>query len=80
MLAIYGLATYSTAQFKLDRTSVQHGLDMTCFSVHTHASKIDDVKPTVQSPHVHTRGVHDSLQMHTCMSGMYMPNLDYTCM
>ena len=29
---------YGTAQFKLDSTLVQHGLDMTHFSFHTHAS------------------------------------------
>ena len=44
------------------------------------ACKIDDIKPTVQSSHVHTRHVHDSLQMHVCMSGMHTPNLDYACM
>ena len=43
------------------------------------ARKIDDVKPTIQSSCVRTRCVHDSLQMHTCMSGMHTPNLDYAC-
>ena len=72
---------YSTAQFKLDRTRVQHGLDTTRFSFHTRARKIDDdIKPTVQSSQVHTRCVYDSLQMHACMSGMHTPNLDYACM
>ena len=28
----------ATAQFKLERTCVQHGLDTTHFSFHTHAS------------------------------------------
>ena len=56
------------------------------FSFRMHASmsvrahKIDDVKSTVQIDRVCTRRVHDSLQMHTCMSGMQMPNLDYVCM
>ena len=48
----------STAQFKLDRTHMQHGLDMTCFSFcmckHVCAHKIDDIKPTIQSFCVHT--------------------------
>ena len=68
---------YSIAQFKLDRTYVQHELDMARFSFHTCAKcgcarKIDDVKPTVQSSRIHTRPVHDNLQMHTCMFGMHM--------
>ena len=56
---------------------------MTHFSFHTQACmacKINDVKPTMQSSRVHTRCVHDSLQMQACMSGMYTPNLDYACM
>ena len=44
------------------------------------ARKIDDVKLTMQSSHVRIRRVHDSLQMHACMSRMHIPNLDYTCM
>ena len=40
----------------------------------------DDVKPTMQSSHVRTRCVHNSLQMHTFMLGMHTPNLDYACM
>ena len=47
---------------------------------HVCARKIDNVKPTVQSSHVRTRSVNASLQMHVCMSGMHMPNLDYACM
>ena len=47
---------------------------------HACALKIDDVKPTVQISCVRTRRVHDSLQAHTCMSGMHKPNLNYTCM
>ena len=73
---------YGTAQFKLDRTCVQHGLDTTHFLFHMYACarKIDDVKPTMQSFHVRTRHVHNSLQMNACMSGMHIPNLDmYAC-
>ena len=46
------------------------------------AHKIDHDKPTVKSSKtcVRTRRVYDSLQMHTCMSGMHTPNLDYACM
>ena len=62
---------------------MQHGLDTTRFSFHTHANlcarKID-IKPTMQSSRIHTRCVHDSLQMHVCTSEMHTPNLDYTCM
>ena len=59
---------YSTAQFKLDRTSVQHGLDTTCFSFHRRASM-----------HVHARLMTSNLpcialvyaldvsMMHACM-------------
>ena len=44
------------------------------------ARKIDDIKSTVQSSCVCTRHVHNSWQMHVCMSGMHTPNLDYMCM
>ena len=75
---INGWNINGTAQFKLDRTHVQHGLDITHFSFYTHASmhvhKFDDVKPVVHSSCVHTRCVHNSLQ---CMSGTHMPNLNY---
>ena len=54
------VTSYGTAQFKLDRTCMQHGFDMTCFSFHTYACKIGDVKPTMQSSHVYTRHVHDA--------------------
>ena len=47
---------------------------------HACACKIDDIKPTVQSSHVRTRCVYDSLQMHLCMSGMHAPNLNYVSM
>ena len=63
---------YGTAQFKLDRTRMQHGLDTTRFSFHTNASmrvhackpacvrKIDDINPTLHNSHVCTRRVHDA--------------------
>ena len=54
---------YSTAQFKLDRTCVQQGHNM-FFISHVCkplcASKVDHVKPTVQSSRVRTRRVHDA--------------------
>ena len=37
--------------------------------------KIDDVEPIVKSTCVCTRCVHNSWQMHTCMSGTYTPIL-----
>ena len=63
---------YNTAQFKLDRTRVQHGLNMTRFSFHTCASL-----------HVHARLMMSNLPcialvyaldvrtIHACMSGMH---------
>ena len=75
------MCIYGTAQFKLDRTRVQQGHDMTHFSFHMHASLC-----------VHTRLVTSNLlckalmyaldvcTMHACMSGMHMPNLNYTYM
>ena len=72
------MANYNIAQFTLDRTYVQHGLDMTCFSFHTLASL-----------RVHARLVMSNLPckafvtvsaLDVCMSGMHMPNLDCTCM
>ena len=42
---------------------------------HACAHKIYDVKPIVQSTCVNTSHMHDTLQKHVCMSGMYMPNL-----
>ena len=57
-----------------DTFFISHTCKPTC------AGKIDDVKPTVQSSRVHTRHVQDSFQMHTCMSGIHMQNLDYACM
>ena len=73
-------------QLKLNLTEHVYSMGSTrhAFISHTYkpvcARKIDDVKPTVQSSHVSTRCVHDSLQMHACMSGMHTTNLDYACM
>ena len=48
-----------------------------CIQACMHISdKDDDVKLILQTSCVYTRCVHDSLWMHACMSGMYMPNLD----
>ena len=44
---------------------------------HTDALKIDDIKPVVEISCVCIRHVHNSLQIHTCMSAMHMQNLDY---
>ena len=71
------LIIYGTAQFKLDRTCVQHGLDMTHFSFHTRASI-----------HVHTRLMTLNLPCKTLMYALdvcmtvfrCVPNLNYTCM
>ena len=76
---------YSTAQFKLDRTRMQHGLDTTCFSFHVRASihmhtRLMTSNLPFKALVLRTRRVQDSLQMHACMSGMYTPNLDYVCM
>ena len=71
---------YGTAQFKLDRTRIQQGHDMTRFPFHTHANL-----------HVHAGLVTSNLpckalvytldvcMMNMCMSGIQMPNLDHTC-
>ena len=73
------VCVYSTAQFKLDRTRMKHGLDTTFFISHACKRacpcKIGDVKPTMQSFCVHTRRACNA-----CMSGTYTPNLDYPCM
>ena len=48
-------------------------MGLTGHNVHTHGSmhmtahKIDDIKPVVQSSHIRTRRVHNSLQMYTCV-------------
>ena len=46
---------------------------------HACARKIDDIISIIQSFCVHTRRVHDSLQTHAFMSGVYMLNLDCVC-
>ena len=63
------LMKYGTAQFKLNRTRMQHGLDMARFFIlhackHACVYKIENIKPIIQSSCVHTRRVHDNLQAH----------------
>ena len=71
----------NTIQLNLNLTENACSKDTTHFSFHTRASL-----------HVHARLVTsnllckalvyalDACTMHTCMSGMHMPNLDYACM
>ena len=73
--------TYGTAQFKLDRTRVQHGLNTTRFSFHTHASV--SVHARLMTSNLPCKALVYALDMctiHVCMSGMHMPNLDYACL
>ena len=73
--------TYGTAQFKLDRTCVQHGLDMTHFSFHTRASLRVHARLVMSNlPCKALVYALDMCMMHSCMSGMHTPNLNYTCM
>ena len=73
--------SYSRAQFKFDRTCVQHGLDTTCFSFHTHASMRVHTKLMMSSlPCKALVYALDVCTMHACMSGIHIPNLDYVCM
>ena len=70
----YNVRMYSTAQFKPDRTRVQHGLDTTRSSFHTCASM-----------HVHARLMTSNLMCIALVYAldictMHTPNLDYTCM
>ena len=55
---------YSTAQFKLDRTCMQHGLDTTCFSFHMRASMRVHARLMMSNlpciAHVRTRRLHDA--------------------
>ena len=72
---------YGTAQFKLDRTRVQHGLDTTRFSFHTNASmRVYARLMTSILPCITLVYALDVCMMHTCKSGMHTPNLDYACM
>ena len=69
------VCSYGTVQFKLDRTCVQHELNTTCFSFHTHARWM--TSNLLCKPLVYTL---DMCMNHACMSGMHTPNLDYACM
>ena len=77
------MTNYNIAQFTLDRTYVQHGLDTTCFSFHTLASlrvRARFVMSNLPCKAFVTVSALDVCMMHACMSGMYTPNLDWTCM
>ena len=69
------------AQLNLSLTEHASNTGSTLHIFHLHAckhvcTKIDDIKPIVQSSCVLTRYAHNSLQMHTYMSEMHKPNLD----
>ena len=73
------MANYNIAQFTLDRTYVQNGLDMTCFSFHTLASlrvHARLVMSNLPCKAFVTVSALDVCMMHACMSGMHTPNLD----
>ena len=75
------LFTYSTVQFKLDRTRMQYGLDTTRFSFHMHESmRVHARLMTSNLPYIALVYVLDMCMMHAYMSGMHMPNLDNVCM
>ena len=60
---------YSTAQFKLDRTCMQHGLDATCFSFHTRASmRVHARLMTSNLPCIALMYALDMCTMHACMA------------
>ena len=61
----------SAAWARHDRFFILHACKHVCVCT------IDDVKPIVQSSCVRTRCVHNSLPIHTSISGRHMPNLDY---
>ena len=69
-------AIYSTAQFKLDRTRVQQGHDMTRFSFLTRASlRAHAGLMTSSLPCKALVYALDVCTMHACMSEMHTPNL-----
>ena len=75
------VCNYGTAQFKLDRTRVQQGHNMTRFSFHMHTSL--RVHATLVTSNLLCKALvyaPDMCTMHTRMSGMYTPNLNYACM
>ena len=80
MYQLFFQNSYGTAQFKFDRTLVQHGLNTTRFSFHTHASMCVHARLTMSNlPSITLVYALDVCTMHACMSGMHMPNLDYMC-
>ena len=73
--------TCNTAQFKGDRTHMQHGFDMTRFSFNMPASmRVHARLMTLNLPCIALMYAIDVCTMHACMSGMHTQNLDYTCM
>ena len=73
--------SYSTAQFKLDSARMQQGHDTTLFSFHTHASLHVYARLVISNlPCKALMYALDVCTMHTCMSRMHTPNLDYGCM
>ena len=72
---------YGTTQFKLDNTRMQQGHDTTYFLFHTRASlRVHARLVTSNLPCKALVYALDVCMMHTCMSGIHTPNLDYTCM
>ena len=80
------VSTYGTAQFKLDRTHMQQGYDMTRFSFHSsaslrvHARLVTSILPCKALMYALDVCMMHMCMMHACMSGMHTPNLDYACM
>ena len=73
--------SYDTAQFKLDRTRVQQRHGTTRFSFCTHASlRVHARLMTSNLPCKALVYTLDMWTMHVFMSGIHMPNLNYTCM
>ena len=73
--------TYGTAQFKLDRTRVQHGLNMTHFSFPKRASMLVHARLMTSNlpciALVYALDLHTDARVHV---RMHTPNLDYACM
>ena len=75
------LASYGTAQFKLDSTCVQQGHDTTSLSFQARASlRVHARLVTSNLPCKALMYAPDMCTMHACISGLHTPNLDYVCM
>ena len=60
---------------------MQQGHNTTHFSVHTHAHlRVHEKLMTSNLPCKALMYAPDVCMIHACMSGMHVPNLDYTCM